>query len=234
MLVNKPRLWTKKGLQDLGALIKRSRLHLGQSQGKSKLSQRDLEEYIYERTGCRVHNTTLSGIERASQEPSWNTIAILAAAGFIVHEDGTPYSAEELSAIASETFFKQSVKSVRRVEEETLEVATEDEDFLPPLTTRGGRRLKNLVLRECEKRGWGAQELIAAGCDAELYQVIMREDWFQRYPSPQLIKPLAALLSKVEYWDKDNPILTEGNYRGRVEELWTELERNGNGIALPH
>lgn len=114
-------------------------------------------------------------------------------------------------------------------------VTLDDDGFLPPLSLRGGRRLKNLVLAEGQRRGWESSDFINAGCDAKLYQVIMAEDWIGRHPAPQLIAPLSALLSKVERWDGDNPILMNEKY-SRVEELWETLEKleNGNGLTLNH
>lgn len=151
----------------------------------------------------------------------------------LVEQSLKSYSSQELSQL-----LKACAEAITlRVESDGKKngVATvnrDDDTFLSPLSLKGGRRLKNLVLAEGRRRGWKKSDFVNAGCDAELYQVIMEEDWFQRYPAPQLIAPLAALLSKVERWNGDNPVLTEGSYRNRVEELWAELERNG--IALHH
>lgn len=222
----KPRLWTKTGLQQLGDLIKRSREAHG-------WSQRTLADYIEEQTGHRVSDSSLSGLERANREPNWNTLAIVAAAQFVLKEDGLPYTAEEFSAIASETFFnfrqeQDAVKSLRRVQVETALI---DEDgFLPALTIKGARRLKNLILAEGKRRGWGEVDFVEAGCDPELYQVILAEDWFQRHPAPELVLPLAVLLPKVLSWENDNPVFGEGYYN-QVSQLWEAL-LNGNGVAL--
>lgn len=106
-----PKLWTKAGLLQLGELIKRSREEKG-------LTLRSLADYIEENTGHEVGYSSLGRVERGEGSTTWNTLAIIAAAGFILHEDGTPYTVEELSAIACAAA--------------SQEIASESSDFFKP------------------------------------------------------------------------------------------------------
>lgn len=99
----KPKLWTRKGLQALGDLMLAARERL-------KLSQRGVSALIEERTDCYVSDKSLSDIERGNKEPKWNTLAIIAAAEFVLKPDGKPYTVEELSAIACEQLGEFSSK----------------------------------------------------------------------------------------------------------------------------
>lgn len=149
----------------------------------------------------------------------------------LVEQSLKSYSPQELNqllkAIADTITFH--VKSSDDKKNSRVTTVDRDDDFLPPLTLKGGRRLKNLVLTEGRRRGWEQTDFVEAGCDPELYQVIMMEDWFQRYPAPELIETLIVLLPRVRRWENDIPILEEGHYQ-QAKELWATLLENGNGV----
>lgn len=103
----KPKFWTKTGLQALGRLVKQSR-------EKTKLSQRGISALIEERTGHYVSDTSLGDIERATKEPKWNTLAAIAAAEFCFKSDGSPYTVDDFSNIASESYSKKICDGIHR------------------------------------------------------------------------------------------------------------------------
>lgn len=150
----------------------------------------------------------------------------------LVEQSLKSYSPQELNQLLkaiADTITVYAYSSSDNNENSPVVFVKRDNDFLPPLTLKGGKRLKNLVLTESRRRGWEQTDFIGAGCDPELYNAIMAEDWFQRYPASELIETLIALLPRVGKWENDIPILEEGHYR-QAQELWAVLLEDGNGV----
>jgi transcriptional regulator with XRE-family HTH domain len=82
-------LITKNGLDALGKVLKHYRTVHNFSMDK-------LVAYINEKTGCFISKAAISDLERGNTEPKWDTLAILAASGYL------PYTVDQLFAIATE------------------------------------------------------------------------------------------------------------------------------------
>ncbi len=90
-------LITDKGRKCLGQVLKHFRAARGWSMD-------DLFMEINRVTGCTVSKATISELERGNTEPKWNTLAILAATGYMTHPaTGKPLTTTDLFAIACET-----------------------------------------------------------------------------------------------------------------------------------
>ncbi|MCS6814291.1 MAG: helix-turn-helix domain-containing protein [Cyanobacteria bacterium] len=93
---------TERGCKSLGQLIKRFREapKPGFPKGWS------LDEFVAEiqqETGFTISKSTLSKLERGHSEPKWDTLAILAATGFLVNaKTGEPLTTAQLFEIACE------------------------------------------------------------------------------------------------------------------------------------
>jgi transcriptional regulator with XRE-family HTH domain len=88
-------LMTKTGCQNLGALLEKARRSKGWSLDR-------LVDFIRESTGETLSKAALSTLERGTVEPKFNTLAIIAAAGYVVNSEEIPYSLQELLLIACE------------------------------------------------------------------------------------------------------------------------------------
>lgn len=82
-------LLTRKGRDNLGKVLKYYRL-------KQNWSMDQLVEKIKTTTQYSVSKAAISDLERGNTEPRWDTLAILAASGYL------PYTVDQLFAIASE------------------------------------------------------------------------------------------------------------------------------------
>jgi hypothetical protein len=91
----RPKLWTKAGLSNLGQLIRLCRK-------SRKLSSEDAAAFIYSETGEAIASRTLLSIETATGKPEYNTLAIIAAAGF-VKKNGKVLDIWDFINIASES-----------------------------------------------------------------------------------------------------------------------------------
>jgi transcriptional regulator with XRE-family HTH domain len=90
-------LITDKGRKYLGQVLKHFRT-------ARRWSMDDLLVEINRVTGFTVSRATISELERGNNEPKWNTLAILAATGYMIHPaTGKPLSTTDLFAIACET-----------------------------------------------------------------------------------------------------------------------------------
>jgi DNA-binding XRE family transcriptional regulator len=76
--------WTPEGLRVLGQILARSRSLIA-AEKKVGLSQRELSKLIECKTGRFVSDRTIGNIEGGQVEPKHNTVAILAAAEFLIH-----------------------------------------------------------------------------------------------------------------------------------------------------
>lgn len=88
MLTTVP-LITKRGLETLGKVLKKHR-------EDNNLSMDKLVAEINVKTGCFISKAAISDLERGNTEPKWDTLAILAASGYV------PYTVDQLFAIATE------------------------------------------------------------------------------------------------------------------------------------
>lgn len=91
---NKNLLWTKAGLTKLGKIIRASR-------ERQSLALVEAVALIERRTGLSVGFRTLASVETAITEPKFNTLAAIAAAGF-VEKDGYVLNIYDFIIIASE------------------------------------------------------------------------------------------------------------------------------------
>jgi transcriptional regulator with XRE-family HTH domain len=91
----KPMLITKPGCRNLGALLEKGRRARGWSLDT-------LVDFIQNTTGETLSKAALSTLERGTVEPKFNTLAIIAAAGYVVNPEGIPYSLQDLWLIACE------------------------------------------------------------------------------------------------------------------------------------
>lgn len=90
----KPKLTTEAGLKLLGEVIERSR---------GEMSLRDTAKYITAATGYTIGWTTLGDVERARRKVSYDTLAIVAAAGYVKHpRTGKILTVEDFFDIAAE------------------------------------------------------------------------------------------------------------------------------------
>ncbi|MFP4336989.1 MAG: helix-turn-helix domain-containing protein [Halothece sp.] len=90
-------LTTEKGKKTLGLLLKYFREQQGWSLD-------ELAEQIEVKTGYKLSKSTISQLERGNNEPKWNTLAILAATGYLVNpSSGQPLKTAELFEIACES-----------------------------------------------------------------------------------------------------------------------------------
>lgn len=247
VIVNKPRTWTKEGLQRLGELIRASREELGRKSGKSKISQRDLENYILERVGKTIHNTTLSGVERASQAPSWDTLAILEAAQFILHKDGTPYTAEELSAIAQGVLFADD-SAESNDDSNTIgksKVVHQDQDMSTyQFEYLIFRRLKALMVASQDQLGMSKAQYIQAAVansvdiekDTEKAAISFYNDIVEenntRLHSHKCIEAFLPLLFRIKNPRNGLSLDTSRTYAGDFQGLIADLSQLGNGFAV--
>ncbi|MBD2364477.1 hypothetical protein H6G36_25445 [Anabaena minutissima FACHB-250] len=92
---SKPLFWTKDGLTALGRLIRLSREN-------QQLTLMDAVALIKQKTGQSVGFRTLASVETSVGEPKYNTLAAIAAAGF-VKADGRTLDIFDFIAIASES-----------------------------------------------------------------------------------------------------------------------------------
>lgn len=108
------KVWTEKGLEILGNLIRESREALG-------ISQRDMADLIHERTGFYISNRNLGDIENAKIITTWNRLSAIAAAEFVLHPIlKKPLTVEDMVDIASEVldpYTQVAVDSASTVDE---------------------------------------------------------------------------------------------------------------------
>lgn len=91
----KPKLWTKEGLATLGRLIREKREAKG-------LTLSDAAELVRQATQIRLSKKTIGNVENNAGIPSYNTIAAIAAAGFVTDADGRRYTEDDFIDIACE------------------------------------------------------------------------------------------------------------------------------------
>lgn len=89
------KIWTKAGLTVLGEVIRRSREEKG-------LNLRDAACLICATTPVSVAYSTLGSIEKAANEPKYNTLAAIAASG-LVERNGKILNIYDFIEIASES-----------------------------------------------------------------------------------------------------------------------------------
>ena len=115
--IKKPKLWTDRGLEILGNLVKASREALG-------ISQRDMSELIQERTGFYISNRNLGDIENAKIVTTWNRLSAIAAAEFVFHPvTGALLTVEDLVNIASEVVDPYSLNNSESVNNVAIHVS---------------------------------------------------------------------------------------------------------------
>jgi len=125
--VKKPKIWTETGLKALGRLFKEQRERMDQSLDS-------IAALIEERTGQPFTKKNLSNLERASGEPKWRTLAIIAAAEIFTDPvTGRPISASDMADIAAETYFQGQDK----------------EEFMALIGNRSAQILQSTDNNEC-------------------------------------------------------------------------------------
>lgn len=88
---------TEKGKKSLGQVLKYFR-------EAQDWSLDDLFIEIHRVTGYTISRSAISQLERGLTDPKWNTLAILAATGYMIHPaTGQPLTTTDLFAIACET-----------------------------------------------------------------------------------------------------------------------------------
>lgn len=92
---------TPQGLTALGKLLQQSRLRLKTDSGRS-FGYRRLSSLIEQRTSVSVGKDTLQRLELGKIKPTPDTIMAIAAAEYVLNNNGAPYSVEDLLKIASE------------------------------------------------------------------------------------------------------------------------------------
>ena len=235
---NKPKLWTRQGLQNLGEFVRLSRRSLGRRYGKERgFSQRDLEDFIKQKTGHELHNTTLSGLERAINEPTWNTIAILAAAEILLKSDGTPYSVEELSDIICEEItpptppFDELEANNDLIVLQYYEVGDNVYSFTPSQQERL-RQLVNASKRALSLSRDAFIQRCINGTDLTFKEMLLLysdiQDGTIRIHTKERIEALLPMLFKVRVWKGSAGVeLDPTKHYGNLEELERDLS-NGD------
>lgn len=90
------KIWTKRGLEALGEILREARKARG-------WSQRDLSQFVYQRTGHKVSDRSIGNLENNTGEPKYNTVALIAAAGFVINSaTGKPFTEDDFINIACE------------------------------------------------------------------------------------------------------------------------------------
>lgn len=90
------KIWTKRGLEALGEILREARKARG-------WSQRDLSQFVYQQTGHKVSDRSIGNLENNTGEPKYNTVAVIAAAGFVINPaTGRPFSEDDFINIACE------------------------------------------------------------------------------------------------------------------------------------
>lgn len=94
----KPKLWTKQGLAILGKYIRESR-------EQQELSLADAAALVFQATGMPIAKKTIANIENnvSTRAPEYNTIAAIAAAGFVLNPvTQKPFNEDDFIDIACE------------------------------------------------------------------------------------------------------------------------------------
>jgi len=90
------KIWTKRGLEALGEILREARKARG-------WSQRDLSQFVYQQTGHKVSDRSIGNLENNTGEPKYNTVAVIAAAGFVINPaTGRSFSEDDFINIACE------------------------------------------------------------------------------------------------------------------------------------
>lgn len=90
------KIWTKRGLEALGEILREARKARG-------WSQRDLSQFVYQQTGHKVSDRSIGNLENNTGEPKYNTVALIAAAGFVINPaTGRPFTEDDFINIACE------------------------------------------------------------------------------------------------------------------------------------
>lgn len=230
MTTKTPKLWTKKGLERLGNLIKASRETL-------RMSQRALAVYIEEQTGHCISFTNLSALERGNHQLSWNTLAILAAAEFACKPNGVPFTVEELCEIASENLLLDNPTVLNSDKNHgTKEHVLLKEEAMYQFSYFPFQRLKALMdasraeldisevqfVRAAESNGIDADEAL-------LFYEDVQDGTLRSHPVSR-IEAFLPLLFRIKKW---NPLTLnkKKTYAGDFQGLLQDLEAfNNSGI----
>lgn len=107
------RFWTKKGLENLGLLIRESRKN-------KRLSLRQVAEIVARNldSSCciqAVDHGTLSRVEKGYGEPKFNTLVAIAASGLITCDRRIPLTIYDFMDIASENFRVSAMDALARL-----------------------------------------------------------------------------------------------------------------------
>lgn len=90
------KIWTKRGLEALGEVLREARKARG-------WSQRDLSQFVYQQTGHKISDRSIGNLENNTGEPKYNTVAVLAASGFVINPGtGKPFTEDDFINIACE------------------------------------------------------------------------------------------------------------------------------------
>lgn len=103
-------------------------------------------------------------------------------------------------------------------------------EYLPLLSPKGARRLRNLIQATAQVRGgWEEEEFVFAGVDRYIYRLAtmkIEKDLTRVELSVEGATPLADVLYEAEFDGEAPQLDTSRTYDGRCKELWEHL---GNG-----
>ena len=90
------KIWTKRGLEALGEILREARKARG-------WSQRDLSQFVCQKTGYKISDRSIGNLENNTGEPKYNTVALIAASGFVINPaTGMPFTEDDFINIACE------------------------------------------------------------------------------------------------------------------------------------
>lgn len=91
------KLWTKRGLTVLGKTIRAARIAKGWS-----LDTASEATQLATNGRAKISKKTIGNVENGIGEPKYNTLAAIAAAGFVVNSAGHPLTEADFIDIACE------------------------------------------------------------------------------------------------------------------------------------
>jgi transcriptional regulator with XRE-family HTH domain len=101
---NKPKFWTDNGLAKLGRLIRIAREKQKLPGDDKVFSLQKAADEIFAKTQKRVSAKTIGNVENGIGTPQYNTLAAIAAAGFVTDENGNLLTIDDFINIACEHY----------------------------------------------------------------------------------------------------------------------------------
>jgi transcriptional regulator with XRE-family HTH domain len=110
---NKPKFWTDNGLTKLGQLIRIAREKRKLPGDDKAFSLQRAADEIFIKTQKRVSAKTIGNVENGIGIPQYNTLAAIAAAGFVTDENGRPLTIDDFVDIACENPLPSAIDVVQ-------------------------------------------------------------------------------------------------------------------------